>query len=257
MFEHRKADVWAVLRFALRFGVPHLQAAALAWLSDLTKRRLLWHADTVLAVAEQHVRSRGAGGGGGGGPGGPGGGSGLADGLQQQQQQQQEGAAGDEAAAAARQLPLVELLERDLLAEQAAAGLKQLGSYLAAAERLRLARLREGLLRHVAGQWRALSGSHPVLVSPLAARGRGGARPRVAGAAALCAMPCSTPPLPLAPQRPQLRALQQAHPGFVTAAAERAARGLGGGGGGPDAGRAGAPPAAARLEVGDIDALFE
>jgi len=153
MFDHRSADVWAVLRFALQFDLGYLQSSCLAWLREVTNGRLLWHADTVLSVAEQFVRGRGVT---GGGSSGSGGGCGSNDGH--------DGATAA-AAAAARKLPLIDSLQRDLLAEQQAAGLKQLSSYIAAAGRLQLERLREGLLRHVAARWQALSTGQGLLVS--------------------------------------------------------------------------------------------
>jgi hypothetical protein len=159
MLSYRKDDVWAVLRFALRFALPKLQAACLVWLNSTTKGRLLWHADTVVAVTEQHCLSANAG------AQGAAEGKAAAGGAETAGSGSSVGSGGKIVAAAARQLPVIEMLERDLLAEQQPAGLKQLGSYVAAAERLRLVRLRDGLLQAVAGQWSALATGQPQLVS--------------------------------------------------------------------------------------------
>lgn len=162
MLAHRTEDVWAVLRFALRFGLPGMQGACIAWLGGTAKGRLLWHADTVVAVAQQHAAAAAAA-----APSAKGSGPHVPGAAAATGTSGGAGTGGAGAEAAAQQLPVVAMLERELLAEQQAAGLRQLGSYVAAAERLRLARLRGGLLRSVAAQWAAL-GRQPVLVSPLA-----------------------------------------------------------------------------------------
>jgi hypothetical protein len=167
MLAHRSADVWGVLRFALRFRLPRLQRACVEWLGSVTKCRLLWHADTVVAVAEQHVRAqeqqREAG---------------QQPQSQQPQPQGQQWEAPD-VASAARQLPVIACLEAELAAEQQAAGPKALAGYVAASERLRLGQLREALLRHAAAAWRGLSSAQPQV-----ARGLREAHPAFASEAA-------------------------------------------------------------------------
>ena len=291
MLAHRAADVWAVLRFALRFGLPKLQGACLAWLSGITKGRLLWHADTVVAVARQHaaacaaavapmpVPGRESGGqqvpvapvaeaaapGGVGGDGGGGAAPAIAD--------------------AARRLPVVGMLEKDLLAEQQAAGLKQLSSYMAAAERLQLERLRDGLVRLVAGQWAALS-RQPALVrvhreggvlassagrmacldsgcSPGTPGGMGGSAPTPAVACCSPGAQCATgrlnrtlwtPADPAAPlprmQRPQVHALQAQLAPFMADAAKQAGYSVCGG-------SAAASGDGSKPFLDDVDSLFE
>ncbi|KIZ05481.1 hypothetical protein MNEG_2475 [Monoraphidium neglectum] len=149
------------MELAVACGRAALRAACLVWLNSTTKGRLLWHADTVVAVTEQHCLSANAG------AQGAAEGKAAAGGAETAGSGSSVGSGGKIVAAAARQLPVIEMLERDLLAEQQPAGLKQLGSYVAAAERLRLVRLRDGLLQAVAGQWSALATGQPQLLRAL------------------------------------------------------------------------------------------
>lgn len=47
---HRKNNIWAVLEFACRFSLPKMQGSCLHFLSQLSRGRLIDHADRILKV---------------------------------------------------------------------------------------------------------------------------------------------------------------------------------------------------------------
>ncbi|KAF6252347.1 hypothetical protein COO60DRAFT_1644120 [Scenedesmus sp. NREL 46B-D3] len=108
MYSHRKNAVFAVLDFGLRFRLPRLQGSCLAHLSQVSRGRLVDKAERIIKVASRYVT----------------------------------------AAEPLCRLPVVSMLEKDLLLELGHLEEEQvssLPSYAAAAQRLALVRLAQGL----------------------------------------------------------------------------------------------------------------
>lgn len=50
MLGHRKNDIWAVLDFMCRFTLPRMQGSCLHFLSQLSRGRLVDHAERIVKV---------------------------------------------------------------------------------------------------------------------------------------------------------------------------------------------------------------